>query len=124
MKIFSKDKFARLINEYEVSQDKDAYAKFLAKAREEFEDCDTLDEYYTQTLIKLGFPKEFATVEYNGKVLISKDDIFNAFKGSARYVGQVSNGENIDEAVSLDCFKTVQTVLPPLYGLNITVMIM
>lgn len=105
MKLFSKDKFSRLINEYIALQNKDAYTKFLAKAKEEFEDCDTLDEYYTQTFIKLGFPKVFATVEHEGKMLISKDDISNAFNGSARYVGKLVTGETVDEPVYLHNLK-------------------
>lgn len=101
--LFSKDKFSRLINEYRASQNKDAYTKFFTKAREEFEFCDVLDAYYTKTLIDLGFPKKLASMEHDGAMLISKDDIFNAFKGSARYVGQLTTGETVNEPVFLNC---------------------
>lgn len=105
MKIFSKDNFARIVNEYGALKSKDVYTVFCAKARYEFEDCDTLDEFYTKKLIKLGFPEELATVEHDGQMLISKDDISNAFKGSARYVGQLATGEPVNEPVYLDCLK-------------------
>lgn len=106
MKVFNHKRLAALINECQNKEkNRVLLHDFYAKARVKFEDCDILDAYYTKTLIGLGFPKEFATVEYGGQILISKDDIFNAFKGSARYVGRLATGETVNEPVYLDCFK-------------------
>lgn len=105
MKIFDSNRLSELFKESQNSQSENYYVTFCARAREEFEDCDTLDKCYSESLIKLGFPKEFATVEYNGDMLISKDDILNAFNGNARYVGELSTGETIDEPVYLHNLK-------------------
>lgn len=104
MKVFNHNRLAALINEHASKLENHvSISDFYAKARVEFEDCNVLDEYYTKTLIDLGFPKRFASMEHGCTMLISKDDIFEGFNGSARYVGQLSTGETVNEPVSLNC---------------------
>lgn len=100
MKVFKHNKFAALINEFSNNL---YLTAFFAKAQAEFDGCDVLDAYYTKTLIDLGFPKAFASMEHDGTMLISKNDISNAFNGSARYVGKLATGETVNEPVFLNC---------------------
>lgn len=104
MKVFNHLGLAALVNEYASKHENHVLTSdFNDKARAEFDGCDVLDAYYTKTLIDLGFPKAFASIEHNGEILISKKDIANAFNGSARYVGQLATGETVNEPVSLNC---------------------